>query len=70
MLAAVLLYGPPATLEVTSTVMVHAAWAALIDAPVTVMVPEPAAVATTPVPDGQLVEMAEARRRRRSPSDP
>src|SRR5260221_686247 len=55
MLAAVLLYGPPTTLEVTSTVTTHEACAALIDAPVTVMVPAPAAAVTTPVPDGHVV---------------
>src|SRR5258708_3780124 len=35
--------------------MVQEACAALIDAPVTVMVPEPAAAATAPAPDGQVV---------------
>src|SRR5450432_2654564 len=55
MLAAVLLYGPPITLEVTSTVIAHEACAALSEAPVTVMVPEPPAAATTPVPEGHVV---------------
>src|SRR5882672_6657819 len=55
MLALALLYGPPTTLDVTSTVMTHEACAALIVAPVTVIVPLPAAAATTPVPDGQVV---------------
>ena len=41
MFAAVLLYGPPTTFEVTSTVITHEACAALIVAPVTVMVPRP-----------------------------
>src|SRR5438094_4921919 len=52
-LAAVLLYGPPTTLEVTSTVIVQEACAAFSVAPVTVMVP--AAAVTTPVPDGHVV---------------
>src|SRR5438128_892181 len=52
-LAAVLLYGPPTTLEVTSTVIAQEACAKFIVAPVTVMVP--AAAATTPVPDGHVV---------------
>src|SRR5260221_3179620 len=43
MLAAVLLYAPPATLEVTSTRTAHDGTAALIAAPVTVIVPDPAA---------------------------
>src|SRR5258708_4965747 len=55
MLALVLLYGPPGVFEVTSTVMTHEACAAPIVAPVTVMVPLPAAAVTTPVPDGQVV---------------
>ena len=38
--------------EVTSTVTVHEACAALIVAPVTVMTPLPAAAVTAPVPDG------------------
>ncbi len=42
-------------LDVTSTVTTHAACAALIVAPVTITVPEPAAAVTTPVPDGQVV---------------
>ncbi len=52
MLAVVLLYGPPGTLEVTSTATVQEACAADIDAPVTVIVPPPAAAATTPSPTG------------------
>src|ERR1700694_2114911 len=60
MLAALLVYGPPTTLEVTSTVITHAACAVLIVAPVTVIVPLPAAAATTPVPDGQVVVIAGA----------
>src|SRR5258706_1226769 len=55
MLALVLLYGPPTTLDVTSTVTTHDACAALIAAPVTVTVPLPAAAVTTPVPDGHVV---------------
>ncbi len=55
MLAAVLLYGPPTTVEVTSTVITHEAWTALIEAPVTVMVALAPAAATTPVPDGHVV---------------
>src|SRR5882672_2011564 len=55
MLALVLLYGPPITLEVTSTVITQEACAALIEAPVTVMLPLPAAAVTTPVPDGHVV---------------
>src|SRR5258706_12222068 len=55
MLALVLLYGPPTTFEVTSTVTTHEACAALIAAPVTVTVPLPAAAVTTPAPDGQVV---------------
>src|SRR5882672_5630427 len=55
MLALVLLYGPPTTFEVTSTVTMHEACAALIVAPVIVMVPLPPAAVTTPVPDGQVV---------------
>src|SRR5258708_37149062 len=43
MLALVLLDGPPTTLEVTSTVTTHEACAALIEAPVTVMLPLPPA---------------------------
>ncbi len=41
--------------EVTSTVTTHEACARLIDAPVTVMVPLPAAAVTTPAPDGHVV---------------
>ena len=41
MFAALLVYGPPTTFEVTSTVITHEACAALIEAPVTVMVPCP-----------------------------
>src|SRR5450631_1569041 len=55
MLAALFVYGPPTTPEVTSTVTTHEACAALIDAPVTVMVPAPATAVTTPVPDGHVV---------------
>src|SRR5262245_13573160 len=55
MLAALFVYGPPTTLDVTSTVTVHEACARFIVAPVTVMVPLPAAAVTTPVPDGQEV---------------
>src|SRR5207247_6118430 len=43
MLAAVLLYGPPTTLEVTSTVITQDACAAFSVAPVTVIVPDAAA---------------------------
>ncbi len=57
MLAAVLLYGPPITLEVTSTVMTHEACAAASDAPATAMLPDPAAAVTAPVPDGHVVVM-------------
>ncbi len=42
-------------LEVTSTVIVHEAWAADIVAPVTVIVPVPAAAVTTPGADGKFV---------------
>src|SRR5258708_7302683 len=56
-LAAVLLYGPPTTFEVTSTVTAHEAWAAPMEAPVTVIVPLPAAPVTAPAPDGQVVVM-------------
>src|SRR5258706_4407919 len=55
MLALVLLYGPPMTLDVTSTVTTHEACAALIEAPVTVTVPLPPAAVTTPAPDGHVV---------------
>ncbi len=55
MLALVLLYGPPTTFDVTSTVTTHEACAALIVAPVTVTVPLPAAAVTTPVPEGHVV---------------
>ena len=55
MFALVLLYGPPTTLEVTSTVITHEACAAARLAPVTVMVADPAAVATAPAPEGQVV---------------
>src|SRR5206468_2101991 len=54
MFAAVLLYGPPATLEVTSTVTTHEACAAVIVAPVTLIEPLPAAAVTTPVPEGHV----------------
>src|SRR5882672_6920886 len=57
MLAAALVYGPPTTLEVTSTVTTHEACAALIVAPVTVMLPEPATAVTAPAPDGHVVVM-------------
>src|SRR5258708_39447207 len=53
MFAAALVYGPPTTLDVTSTVTTHEACAALIVAPVTVTLP--AAVVTAPAPDGQGV---------------
>src|SRR5258708_37553613 len=53
--AAVLLYGPPTTLEVTFTVIAHEACAALSVAPVTVIVPLAATALTTPVPDGHVV---------------
>ncbi len=53
MFAAALVYGPPTTLDVTSTVTTHEACAALIVAPVTVTLP--AAVVTAPAPDGQVV---------------
>src|SRR5258708_39502353 len=53
--AAVLLYGPPTTLEVTSTAIAHEACAALSVAPVTVIVPLAATALTTPVPDGHVV---------------
>ncbi len=55
MFAAALVYGPPTTLEVTSTVTTHEACAADIVAPVTVIVPEAAAAVTTTVPDGHVV---------------
>src|SRR5512139_2622618 len=42
----------PAVFDVTSTDTVHEACAAFIVAPVTVIVPEPAAAVTTAVPDG------------------
>src|SRR5882672_3659771 len=42
-------------LDVTSTVITHEACAALIVAPVTITVPEPAAAVTAPVPDGHVV---------------
>src|SRR6266852_2862335 len=57
MFAAVLLYGPPTTFEVTSTVTTHEACATLIEAPVTVMLPLPPAAVTAPAPDGQVVVM-------------
>src|SRR5260221_3824544 len=57
MLAAVLLYGPPTTFEVTSTVTTHDACALLSEAPVTVMLPLPAAALTAPAPDGHVVVM-------------
>ncbi len=56
-LAAALVYGPPTTLEVTSTVTTHEACARLIEAPVTVMVDPPAAAATTPAPEGHVLVM-------------
>src|SRR5207247_11200754 len=46
MLALVLLYGPPTTLAVTSTVTTQEACAALIVAPVTVLLPLPPAAVT------------------------
>src|SRR5450432_2837156 len=61
MLAALFVYGPPTTLEVTSTVTAHDATAPFIAAPVTVMVPLPAAAVTNagaaakPAPAGQLL---------------
>src|SRR5258708_27268087 len=55
MFALVLLYGPPTTLEVTSTVTTQDACALLIEAPVTVMVLLAATAVTTPVPDGHVV---------------
>src|SRR5258708_34886661 len=55
MLALVLLSGPPPMLEVTSTVITHEACAALIEAPVTVMLPLPPAAVTTPAPDAHVV---------------
>ncbi len=55
MFAAAFVYGPPTTLEVTSTVTTHEACAAFIEAPVTVMVPPPAVAATAPVPDGHVL---------------
>src|SRR5260221_5679166 len=51
MLPLALVYGPPTTLEVTSTVIVHKAWALLIAAPVTVTAPAPPTPATAPGPD-------------------
>src|SRR5450432_1412144 len=62
-LAAVLLYGPPTTFEVTSTRTWHEATALFIAAPVTVMVPLPATAAakagllTNAPPTGQLLWM-------------
>ena len=51
----------PARFEVTSTVTVQEACAALIVAPVTVMTPPPAAAVTAPVPDGhELVTLGVA----------
>ncbi len=55
MLPAALVYGPPGTLEVTSTVTRHEGCAAFIEALVTVIVPLPGAAVTTPVPDGHVV---------------
>ncbi len=55
MLALELVYGPPTTLEVTSTVIAHEACALFIVAPVTTIEPPPAAAATAPVPDGHVV---------------
>src|SRR5471032_3323969 len=63
MFALVLLYGPPGTLEVTSTRTAHEATALFIAAPVTVMVPLPATAAakaglfTKAPPTGQLLWM-------------
>src|SRR6185312_494038 len=57
MLPAALLYGPPTTLEVTSTEIAHEACAAFIEAPVTVIAVAAAAAVTTPVPDGHVVVM-------------
>src|SRR5471030_882620 len=63
MFATVLLYGPPITLEVTSTRTWHEATAAFIAAPVTVIVPLPATAAakagllTNAPPAGQLLWM-------------
>src|SRR5450631_37774 len=55
MLAALFVYGPPTTLEVTSTVITHEACAALMEAAATVIVPLAATAATAPVPDGHVV---------------
>src|SRR5476649_1273069 len=63
MFATVLLYGPPITLEVTSTRTAHDATALFIAAPVTVIVPLPATAAanagllTKAPPTGQLLWM-------------
>ncbi|HLX23616.1 MAG TPA: hypothetical protein VKR38_09750, partial [Usitatibacter sp.] len=57
MFAAALVYGPPTTFDVTSTVIVQEAMAALMVAPVTVMEGGAATVETTPVPDGHVVVM-------------
>src|SRR5450432_3412159 len=63
MFAAVLLYGPPITFDVTSTRTAQDATAAFIAAPVTVMVPLPATAAanaglfTKAPPTGQLLWM-------------
>jgi hypothetical protein len=58
MLAALLVYGPPITLEVTFTVIAHEAWPLLNAALVTVIELPPPAAATTPTPDGQVVVTA------------
>ncbi len=42
-------------MDVTSTAIVHEAWALASAAPLTITVPEPAAAVTAPVPDGQVV---------------
>ncbi len=55
MLAAAFVYGPPTTLEVTSTVTTHEACVAFIVAPVTVTVPLAAAAVTTPAPEGHVL---------------
>src|SRR5471032_140602 len=61
MLAALFVYGPPITLEVTSTVTAHDATAPFIAAPVTVTVPLPPAAVTNAgaaaktAPAGQLL---------------
>jgi hypothetical protein len=55
MFAAAFVYGPPTTLEVTSTVTTHDACAAAMEAPVTLTVPPPDAAATAPMPEGHVV---------------